>query len=165
MPRLVEAAKTKTNDKPRVDNSNKSYSKVFNGKFTPEELEYLEDYYQKLDDDFNLDTENLRDYARKLAKASLQADKAQSDFGLGKCDFDVVKDAIAQFDTLSKSANFAACKRKPGENTGMSSFSEIALKLETSGFPGTRKIEWPQDDVDRTIDEFRHIAAALQLEG
>lgn len=147
-----------------VDANLKVYSKEFNGNFKPQELSYLENYYQSLENDFDLDTENLRDYARKLAKASLQADKAQDDYGAGKCDYSVVKDAQAQFDMLSKSANFAACKRKPGEGGGMGSWSELTYKLETSGYPCTRKIEWEKDDVDRTIMEFRHIIDALGLD-
>lgn len=140
------------------------YSEAFNGYFKPHELTYLESYYKSLEEDFDLDTENLRDYARKLAKASMQADKAQDDYAAGRCDFSVVKDALAQFDMLSKSANFAACKRKPGDTSGMSSWSELTFKLETSGHPCTRKIEWEKDDVDRTIAEFKYIIEALGLD-
>lgn len=142
----------------------KVYSEDFNGYFKPAELRYLETYYQSLENDFDLDTENLRDYARKLSKASLLADKAQDDYAAGRCDFGVVKDALAQFDMLSKSANFAACKRKPGEAGGMGSWAELTYKLETSGHPCTRKIEWEPDDVDRTIMEFKHIVEALGLD-
>ena len=142
----------------------KVYSEAFNGFFKPAELRYLETYYSSLENDFDLDTENLRDYARKLSKASLLADKAQDDYAAGKCDFSVVKDALAQFDMLSKSANFAACKRKPGDNGGMGSWAELTYKLETTGHPCTRKIEWEPDDVDRTINEFRYIVESLGLD-
>lgn len=157
-------AKAKGEIKHIEDDDDRIYSKEFNGHFTPSELEYLEKYYNSLEEDFTLDTENLRDYARKLSKASLQADKAQNDFMNGRCDFNVVKDANTLFDMLSKSANFAACKRKPGENGGMGSWSELTLKLEASGYPCTRQIQWPKDDVDKTIDEFRYIVEALDLE-
>lgn len=148
----------------KVDPNIKVYSEAFNGFFKPDELRYLETYYASLEQDFDLDTENLRDYARKLAKASMMADKAQDDYAAGKCDFSVVKDALAQFDMLSKSANFAACKRKPGDSAGMGSWSELTYKLETSGHPCTRKIQWEQDDVDRTIQEFKYIIEALGLD-
>jgi hypothetical protein len=147
-----------------IDPNIKVYSEAFNGYFKPAELHYLETYYQSLENDFDLDTENLRDYARKLSKASLLADKAQDDYAAGRCDFSVVKDALAQFDMLSKSANFAACKRKPGDNGGMGSWAELTYKLETSGHPCTRKIQWEPDDVDRTIAEFRYIVEALGLD-
>lgn len=142
----------------------KTYSKEFNGFFKKNELEYLHDYYEGLEKDFNLSDTNLRDIAKKLAKASLQADKAQDDYMAGKCDFSVVKDALSQFDLLSKSGNFAACKRKPDEEGGMNSWSELTYMLETNGHPCTRKIEWPKDDVDKTIDEYRHIVEALDLD-
>lgn len=142
----------------------KVFSPEFNGYFKPYELQYLESYYSSLDADFDLDTENLRDYARKLSKASLMADKAQDDYSSGRCDYAVVKDALSQFDMLSKSANFAACKRKPEDNNGLSSWSEITMRCETTGHPCVRKVEWPQDDVDRTIEEFRYIVESLGLD-
>lgn len=159
-----EEAKAKGEIKHEQDEDDRVYSKDFNGYFTPNELEYLTNYYNSLENDFTLDTENLRDYARKLSKASLQADKAQNDFMSGKCDFNVVKDANTLFDMLSKSANFAACKRKPGDNGGMGSWSELTLKLESSGYPCIRKIEWEPDDVDKTIEEFRYIVESLDLD-
>jgi hypothetical protein len=146
------------------DTNTRTYSTEFNGWFSPRDLDYLESYYKRLQEDFTFEDESIRDYARKVCKASLQADKAQDAYMLGKIDYDVVKDSLAQFDMLSKSANFAACKRKPGDSSGMTSFSELTLKLETSGHPMTRKIEWEKDDVDRTIEEFRHIVEAVGLD-
>lgn len=147
------------------DEDVKVYSNEFNGYFKKKELDYLHDYYRGLSEDFDLNDTNLRDIAKKLAKASLVADKAQDDYMAGRCDFSVVKDSLAQFDLLSKSGNFAACKRKPGDTAGMGSFAEISQKLETSGYPCTRKIVWDQDDVDRTIAEYEHILEALDLTG
>lgn len=144
-----------------VDPNLKMYSKEFNGYFKPAEIEYLENYYKGLEQDFTLSDTNLRDIAKKLAKASLQADKAQDDYMAGRCDFSVVKDSMTQFDLLSKSGNFAACKRQPGEGAGLSSWSETTLQLETTGHTCTRKIEWPKDDVDVIIEEFRHIVEAI----
>lgn len=142
----------------------KVYSEEFNGYFKPYELRYLENYYQSLENDFDLDTENLRDYARKLSKASLQADKAQDDYAAGRCDFSVVKDALSQFDMLSKSANFAACKRKPTDTTGMNSWGEMIQYLETHGHPCVNPVVWEKDDVDLAIAELGHIVRAIGLD-
>ena len=147
-----------------ADPNVKVYSEEFNGYFKPAELRYLETYYQSLENDFDLDTENLRDYARKLSKASLLADKAQDDYAAGRCSYADVKDALAQFDMLSKSANFAACKRKAGDNSGMTSYSELSYKLETTGHTMQRKVQWEEDDVDRVINHFRHLAAAMNFD-
>lgn len=147
-----------------IDDNVKEYSKDFNGYFKRHEIEYLENYYHGLENDFELTDTNRRDIARKLAKASLQVDRAQDAYMAGRGSLTDVRDAVAQFDLLSKSGDFAACKRKPGENGGMSSWSETTLKLEQSGHPCTRKIEWEPDDVDRTIEEFRHLVTSLSLD-
>lgn len=46
----------------------------------------------------------------------------------------------------------------------MGSWAELTYKLETSGHPCTRKIEWEPDDVDKTFAEFRYIVEALGLD-
>ena len=147
-----------------TDPNVKVYDEVFNGYFTQAQLTYLRNYYKHLDDDFTLDTENLKDYARKLSKASLQADKAQDDYAAGRCDFSVVKDALGQFDLLSKSAQFAQCKRKLKEEAGVNSFGEMVLYLETHGHPCTKPVEWSQDDVDLATAELNHIIRAIGLD-
>lgn len=156
----------KSNGAVKLDETDeeKIYSDEFNGYFSKKDLAYLENYYTKLEEDFNFDNESLRDYARKVCKASLQADKAQDDFASGKCSLADVKDAMAQFDMLSKSANFAACKRNAREGSGLTSWSETTYKLETTGHTMQRKIEWPQDDVDRVLAAYSHVVASLGLD-
>lgn len=83
----------------------------------------------------------------------------------GQATMQDVKDAVALFDLLSKSGNFSASKRKPGDKGGLGSWSEISFYCESNGYPMQRKIEWPKDDVDKTIEEFRYIVEALDLNG
>ena len=155
-------AKGQVSDEP--EDNEKVYDEFFNGYFTKRDLAYLETYYKRLEEDFTFDNENLRDYAKKCARASLQADKAQDDYAAGRCSFADVKDALAQFDMLSKSANFAACKRKAGDNSGLTSYSELSYKLETTGRTMQRQVKWEEDDVDRVINHFRHLAAAMNFD-
>lgn len=157
-------AKAKGEVRSETDENEKQYDDFFNGYFTARDLEYLRNYYKRLEEDFTFDNENLRDYAKKCARASLQADKAQDDYTAGRCDFANVKDALAQFDMLSKSANFAACKRKAGDASGLTSFSELTYKLETTGHTMQRQIKWPEDDVDRVINHLRHLATAMNFD-
>jgi hypothetical protein len=154
-----------TSESEEDDPNVKKYSDEFNGWFKPEELKYLEEYYRQLENDFELSDVNLRDTAKKLAKASLQADKVQDKYMAGQATLQDVKDAMTLFDLLSKSGNFSASKRKPGEKGGLGSWAEISFYCETNGHPMTRQIEWPKDDVDKTIDEFRYIVEALDLNG
>lgn len=153
-------------EKPEENDPNvKTYSEEFNGYFKPDELKYLEEYYHQLENDFELSDVNLRDTAKKLAKASLQADRVQDRYMAGQATMQDVKDAVALFDLLSKSGNFSASKRKPGDKGGLGSWSEISFYCESNGYPMQRKIEWPKDDVDKTIEEFRYIVEALDLNG
>lgn len=158
--KIVELAPGKSKDR-----NLKTYSPEFNGEFKPSELEYLHEYYNGLEHDFNLSDTSLRDNAKKLAKASLLVDKVQNDYMAGRCSLQDVKDAIAQYDLLMKTGNFAACKRKAEDKGGMGSWSELTLYLETHGFLADKLVYWDQDDVDRTINEFRYITEAIGLEG
>lgn len=87
--------------------------------FTQREIDFLDEYYQGLLDEFELNDQNLQDYARKVSKASLEADVRYNQMRQGLCEMSDWKEAQAIFDTLSKSANFAACRRKPNENVGL----------------------------------------------
>ena len=97
------------------------YSKVWNGYYTQREIDYLDEYYAQLEEGFVLDNQNIRDYARKAAKASLDADIKYNRMRQGKASVAEWEKAQAIFDNLSKSANFAACKRKPGDMAGLGS--------------------------------------------
>lgn len=153
-----------TSETEEEDPNVKKYSDEFNGWFKPEELKYLRDYYAGLERDFELNDTNLIDIAKKLAKASLQADRVQDRYMAGQATLQDVKDAMTLFDLLSKSGNFAACKRPPGDKGGLGSWGELSLYLETHGHPMTRKIEWEQDDVDKIINQYRHITKAIGLD-
>lgn len=65
------------NDKP-------VYDTTWRGWFTPTEIKMLEDIYAQYDQDFVLDNVNIRDYARKVAKASLNADIAEDQMRRGQ---------------------------------------------------------------------------------
>jgi len=99
----------------------RSYNRKWGGYFSKEEIEALEDTYSQYEEDFVLDNVNIRDYARKVAKASLNADIAEDKMRRGQISASEYKEAQRIFDDLSKSSNFAACRRKPGEASGMGS--------------------------------------------
>lgn len=142
----------------------KTYSEEFSGYFKPDELKYLEDYYAGLENDFDLSDTNLRDIAKKLAKASLQADKVQDRYMAGQAQLVDVKDAMTLFDLLAKSGNFAACKRKPGEKSGLNNWAETTMYCETHGYPCIKKIEWPKDVVDTALEGLGFIVESMRDE-
>lgn len=142
----------------------KEYSEEFSGYFKPDELKYLQEYYAGLENDFDLSDTNLRDIAKKLAKASLQADKVQDRYMAGQAQLVDVKDAMTLFDLLAKSGNFAACKRKPGEKSGLNNWAETTMYCETHGHPCIKKIEWPKDVVDTALDGLGFIIESMRDE-
>lgn len=150
------------NPKAKQDKNLKTYNEFFNGDFKPAELEFLEYYYSGLEDDFDLSDISLRDNAKKAAKASLLVDKVQNDYMAGKCSLQDVKDAIAQYDLLMKTGNFAACKRKPGDKNTLNNWAETCQYLETHGHPCTKLIEWPKDIVDQALDGLGFIIESLK---
>ena len=76
------------------------------GKYTQKDIDYLNKYYAGLERDYKIITENHRDYARKIAKASLQMDKA----------FDYDKDLMDGIFTFGIKKNILLNKKNGGNN-------------------------------------------------
>lgn len=140
------------------------YDKVWRGWFTKDQVEMLDDIYAKYEEDFVLDNINIQDYARKVAKASLNADIAEDRMRRGQGTPTEYKEAQKIFDDLSKSSNFAACRRKPGESTGMGSLGEIILRLETQGYLDENPYTFPDDDIDKVIKAYQYTLEAVGME-
>lgn len=151
-----------SNPSAAKDKNLKVYNEFFNGEFKPAEIEYLENYYSGLEEDFDLSDIALRDSAKKVAKASLLADKAQNEYMLGRGSLQDVKDANAVLDMLMKTGNFAACKRKPGDKNTLNNWAETTQYCETHGHPCIKKIEWPKDVVDTALDGLGYIIESLR---
>ena len=150
--------------KKNMDKDLKVYNEFFNGEFKQSEIEYLENYYQGLEEDFDLSDTALRDTAKKVAKASLMADKAQNAYMLGRGSLQDVKDANAVLDMLMKTGNFAACKRKPGDKNSLNNWAETTMYCETHGYPCIKPIQFEKDLYDAVIESFNHIVASLRDE-
>ena len=142
-----------------------AYSKRWRGYFTPDQIEILEEIYDKYDQDFDLSNVSLQDYAIKVAKASFHADQIYDMMRRGLATGTEYKDALKIFDDLSKSSNFAACRRKPGETAGMGALGEIIVRIEGAGKLNVEGVHWEKDSVDAAIDDYRHIVEALGREG
>ena len=140
------------------------YDAAWNGVFTKRELEYLNNYYHQLESDFALDDVSMRDYARKVAKASLTYDDVYNKHKKGEATSKELGEAKSNFDELSKSANFAACRRRADDKTMVLPLGLVVEYLEANGKIYARKEEWPQDSVDQMILEMYHIATSLGLD-
>ena len=145
-----------------VDDGARIYSPVWNGMFTRREIEYLDAYYQRLENDFVLDDISIQDYARKIAKASLEADNRYDMMRTGKCTSKEWQEAQNIFDGLSKSASFAACQKKDKNNGGNMVLCEIIQNIEVNHQAAIKNTEWPKDIVDMVLENFRHTDIAIK---
>lgn len=143
----------------------KRYDPDWGGMFSDREIQYLNHYYEKLNEAFVLDNWNLQDYARKVSLASLNANIKIEENLRGSGSMKDYKEALDTFDNLCKSANFAECRRKPGESTGLGNLGEIVARIEQTGLLQTTKVEFEPDDIDKILDDFQHIISAAGLGG
>ena len=59
---------------------------------------------------------------------------------------------------------FAACRRKPGETSGMGSLGEIILRLETQGYLDENPYTFPDDDVDKVIQAYQYTLKSVGMD-
>ena len=136
------------------------YDDKWMGKYSQKDIDYLNSYYAGLERDYKIITENHRDYARKIAKASLQMDKAFDDMINGIEGADAkYKNAREAFDTLSKSAKFSESTRSVND-VGISSFSKVAAMVEAHNWIPEHK-PLKKDTIDEMIDYLSTITKSL----
>lgn len=136
------------------------YDDKWMGKYSQKDIDYLNNYYVGLERDYKIITENHRDYARKIAKASLQMDKAFDEMINGLDGADArYKNAREAFDTLSKSAKFSESTRSVND-VGISSFSKVAAMVEAHNWIPEHK-PLKKDTIDEMIDYLSTITKSL----
>ena len=136
------------------------YDDKWMGKYSQKDIDYLNNYYAGLERDYKIITENHRDYARKIAKASLQMDKAFDEMINGIEGADArYKNAREAFDTLSKSAKFSESTRSVND-VGISSFSKVAAMVEAHNWI-PEHIPLKKDTIDEMIDYLSTITKSL----
>lgn len=138
----------------------KSYSKEWRGHYTQSDIDYLNEYLSSLKNDFKIVTRNHLDYAKKIAKASLAADKAYEQMVAGASGYDKkYKELQAIFDTLSKSAQFSENTRSAND-VGLGGFGVTFDKVEQQKWiPKHTPLE--KDDYDKLLESFGTIRKSM----
>lgn len=139
----------------------RKFNKKWVGSYTDSEIAYLEDYYAKLLKEFPIVTENHRDYARKLSRASLYADLKFDEMmnGGGKDAEAAYGKAQAVFDKFSKSAQFAEATRQTVDSV-LGSFSRIVELVENDRYI-YKHTPLEKDDIDLLLENKEHIKKSL----
>lgn len=139
----------------------KIHSEKWGGTYSKAQISWLDSYYADTCADFNVISRIHKDYAKKIAKSSLNMDEAFSDMMNGVSGADKrYKEAKAVFDSLSISAKFSEKTRSNNDTAGMGSLSEIGAWLEQNGFL-QKKIIFEEDDVDKINSDLRHVLASI----
>ena len=156
----VSSSTTTATSTVDIEQEDLIYDDKWMGKYTQKDIDYLNKYYAGLERDYKIITENHRDYARKIAKASLQMDKAFDEMINGVDGADArYKNAREAFDTLSKSAKFSESTRSVND-VGISSFSKVAAMVEAHNWIPEHK-PLKKDTIDEMIDYLSTITKSL----
>ena len=150
---ISEKVQTAIDEAPKWDDD-------WQGVYTKSDLKYLNDYYMGLQNDFKIVTTNHKDYARKIAQASLSQMKAYQRMLKNEEGADVAYEkATKLFDMLSKSAQFAESQR--GAN-------DVALGCFGRVFDAVEKHNWvpehiptDEDMYDKLLKQFSNIERSL----
>jgi hypothetical protein len=147
------------NNNKQEDNKT-TFNAEWRGNYSKSDLDYLESYYKELNNDFKIITMNHKDYARKIAKASLAMDRAYEDMLNGVNGSDKrYKDLKDTFDSLSKSAQFSENTRGIND-VSLGCFGVIFDKVEKRIFiPEHQPMD--KDIYDKLLDQFSNINKSL----
>lgn len=137
------------------------FNQEWQGSFNIHDLNYLNNYYDDLHRDYKITTRNHKDYARKIAKASLAMDKAYERMVNGKdtaakAEFKQLRET---FDALCKSAQFTESTRSAND-VGLGSFGVIFDKVEKRQWIPPHK-PTKKDTYDLLLDQFANIEKSL----
>lgn len=142
-------------------NAKTTYSPVWRGNFTADQIATLDAMYEEYEKDFDLSNASRRDYVRKVIKASLNADIAEDRLRRGQISVAQYRDIQKVFDDLSKSSALAEGSRKAGGSTALSSLGNIILGLEINHHLDINPYTFPEDDVDKVYNDYAHLATAV----
>lgn len=146
-----------------VDEGLRKYDKDWNGYYTENELSFLNNFYDRICEEREIETFTEKLYVRNWAKSALTFDKAQDALNKGEGAPEDVQKAAAVMDTVAKTGQLAP-KKKEDKAEQMTSVSEISLYLMQHGHPMTRKIEWEEDQVDAVSRDFAYLPVSLGLQ-
>lgn len=149
-------------EKDENGNEVKNWDDTWQGYYSKRELNYLNKYYQDLNNDFKIITTNHKDYARRIAQASLIMNDTYNVMRDNPDDKDAVSaynTAVSNFDRLSKSAQFAESQRGAND-VSLGCFGRVFDAVEKHNFV-PQHIPEDKDMFDKIIEQFSNIEKSL----
>lgn len=156
--RIISDNSVDSSDDDDLDEEKKVYDPFWVGSYTENELETLNNYYSDLQTDYKIVTVNHKDYAKKIAKASLAMDRAFQDM-LETGNDSLYKSARDTFDKLSQSAKFAENQRGLND-VSLGSYGVMADRVENNTWIPEYEPE-DKDMYDKLLAQFANITKSL----
>jgi hypothetical protein len=127
--------------------------------YTSEQIMKLENFYNDMQNSYDVKTASHKDYLKKISKVSLKMDEALDNDNVTE-----FQKLSGVYDNLMKSAKFTAVQRSAVDDTGgFATFCEFIESLEKEGFIEPAKIEEDYDVVEATISDIKNYTKKLVL--
>ncbi|MGV2885473.1 hypothetical protein [Paenibacillus taichungensis] len=141
------------------DDCESGFSEKWRGKYSIDDINFLNGYLDGLMNDFKIINTSHLDYAKKISKASLHMDKCFEEMQNGESGADKKYETSKKiFDDLSKSANFAESSRSKDNASG--SLSKIVDTVENGTYV-YQHVPFEQDLYDRLLENQKHVEKSL----
>ena len=146
------------------DENNKIFDPVWYGEFNKRQLDFLNDYYDKLSQQFEITDVHMEDMFREVAKSALEKNEAFLDYSRGEPTAHArYTKACDMFIKLSDQSKLSAKTRSASDRVGFSDLGSLIKRIENQGAL-MRKQEFPEDEVDRIINDFMWTLASFDGE-
>lgn len=130
---------------------------VWGSEYTQQEIDKLNGYFDGLKKDYDIVTTSHEDYARKIAKISLEMDKALAEMSKGGDD-KRYQSLSNIFDKLCKSANFV--ENQKNKNSVPGNFSTVFNIVEKGNWIPEYEPK-DEDTYDMLLEQFANIGKSL----
>jgi hypothetical protein len=127
--------------------------------YNSEQIIKLENFYNDMQNSYDVKTASHKDYLKKISKVSLKMDEALDNDNVNE-----FQKLSGVYDNLMKSAKFTAVQRSAVDDTGgFATFCEFIESLEKEGFIEPAKITEDYDIVEATIADMKNYTKKLVL--
>lgn len=140
-------------------NISDSVIKKWGQNYNSEQIMKLENFYNDMQNSYDVKTASHKDYLKKISKVSLKMDEALDNDNVTE-----FQKLSGVYDNLMKSAKFTAVQRSAVDDTGgFATFCEFIESLEKEGFIEPAKIEEDYDIVEATLSDIKNYTKKLVL--
>jgi hypothetical protein len=142
------------------------YSAKWRGNYTQFEIDSMDNYLEKIVQARGVEDEIGMDYAKKFVAQSALVDRLAAIMRTNptKENIEAHKGASAALEVISKAAEIAPAYKKADISVGLGSLGEFIKMMENGQMMGSCP-EFPPDQIDGIIKDFKHTVSAVEGAG